>query len=220
MAARRPSLHIALRDGEAVTPTGSSGLASPFPNPRRAAPIAVVTPVGQNLGKMTRTVALLRAVNVGGTGKLPMAELKAMAEELGFEDVRTYIASGNLLFETSLKEAAAKDKLEKRLKDFAGKPVDVLVRTAKEMKEVVAGNPFAGEPGNRVVAIFLNEAPAQSALTEHKGLGDERIALGAREIYVHYPSGQGASRLVIPAAKSGTARNMNTVARLAEMAAR
>lgn len=165
-----------------------------------------------------KTIALLRAVNVGGTGKLPMAELKAMAGELGFENAQTYIASGNLLFDTGLKEAAVRSKLEKRLEDYAGKPVGVTVRTASEMAKVVADNPFASEPGNRVVAIFLNEAPAKSVLTDHKGLADERIALGNREIYVHYPTGQGTSRLVIPAAKAGTARNMNTVEKLAELA--
>jgi len=165
-----------------------------------------------------KTIALLRAVNVGGTGKLPMADLKAIAEELGFQNVRTYIASGNLLFDTGLDEATVKSKLEKRLEDYAGKPLGVMVRTAEEMAQAVSGNPFASESGNRVVAIFLDQAPPKSALTEHKGLNDERIALGSREIYVHYPSGQGTSRLLIPAAKAGTARNMNTVAKLAELA--
>ena len=165
------------------------------------------------------TIALLRAVNVGGTGKLPMAELKAMAEELGFENVRTYIASGNLLFDTTLSEAAVKSKLERRLEDYAGKPVGVMVRTAAEMRRVVADNPFAEEPGNRVVAIFLDERPSTSALTGHRNMNDERIALGRREIYIHYPDGQGSSRLAIVSAKTGTARNMNTIARLAELAA-
>jgi uncharacterized protein (DUF1697 family) len=165
-----------------------------------------------------KTIALLRAVNVGGTGKLPMAELKAMAEELGFDHARTSLASGNLLLDTKLDEAAVKAKLEKRLEDFAGKAVGVMVRSATEMAKAVADNPFAGEPGNRVVAIFLDEAPPKSALTEHKNLNDERIALGRREIYVHYPGGQGDSRLIIPAAKAGTARNMNTVEKLAELA--
>ena len=123
-------------------------------------------------------IALLRAVNVGGTGKLPMAELKAMASELGFENARTYIASGNLLFETTLKEAEAKSTLEARLAQYAGKPVGVMIRTAAEMAQVIAGNPFSGEPGNRVVAIFLDEPPPKSALTEHRGLDGERIALG------------------------------------------
>lgn len=165
-----------------------------------------------------KTIALLRAVNVGGTGKLPMAELKAMAEELGFKNAQTYIASGNLLFDTGLKEAGIKSKLGKRLEEYAGKPIGVLVRTAGEMSKVVADNPFRSEPGNRVVAIFLDKRPPRSALTDHKGLDDERIALGRREIYVHYPSGQGSSRLVIPAAKAGTARSMNTVAKLAALA--
>jgi uncharacterized protein (DUF1697 family) len=165
-----------------------------------------------------KTIALLRAVNVGGTGKLPMAELKAVAEELGFANARTYIASGNLLFDSGLDEAEVKSKLEKRLAAYAGKAVGILVRSAKEMAEIVAGNPFAEEPGNRVAAIFLDQAPPETALTEYRGLNDERVALGRREIYVHYPSGQGVSRLVIPAAKAGTARNMNTVVKLAELA--
>ena len=165
-----------------------------------------------------KTIALLRAVNVGGTGKLPMAELKAMAEELGLENTRTYIASGNLLFDTKLKESAVKAKLEKRLEDYAGKPVGVMVRTGTEMGKVVEDNPFRGEPGNRVVAIFLDEAPPKSALTEHKNRNDEKIALGRREIYIHYPGGQGTSKLIVPAAKAGTARNMNTVGKLAELA--
>lgn len=168
---------------------------------------------------MMKTIALLRAVNVGGTGKLPMAKLKAMAEELGFKDARTYIASGNLLFDADgLSEAAIKAKLEERLAEYADKPVGVMVRSAAEIAKVVKDNPFAKEPGNRVVAMFLDEAPPESALTDHKNLADERIALGRREIYVHYPEGQGPSRLIIPAAKAGTARNMNTVIKLAEMA--
>lgn len=166
-----------------------------------------------------KTIALLRAVNVGGTGKLPMAKLKAMAEELGFKDARTYIASGNLLFDADgLSEAAIKAKLEERLAEYADKPVGVMVRSAAEIAKVVKDNPFAKEPGNRVVAMFLDEAPPESALTDHNNLADERIALGRREIYVHYPEGQGPSRLIIPAAKAGTARNMNTVIKLAEMA--
>lgn len=167
---------------------------------------------------MTRYIALLRAVNVGGTGKLAMAELKGMAAEIGFANPRTYIASGNLLFDSDLGEAAVKARLEKRLEDYAGKPVGVMVRTGAEMARVAADNPFADQPGNRVVAIFLDEAPPASALSEHKGLKDERIALGRREIYVHYGDGMADSRLVIAAAKTGTARNINTVAKLAELA--
>jgi uncharacterized protein (DUF1697 family) len=167
---------------------------------------------------MTAFVALLRAVNVGGTGKLPMAELKRIAEELGFGSPRTFIASGNLLFTCDLSESEVRESLEGALGARMGKPVSVLVRTAREMAAIAAANPFADEPGNRVVAIFLDASPAKDTANVAKNVADERIALGRREIYVHFPRGQGPSKLQIPAAAKGTARNMNSVAKLAEMA--
>ena len=88
-------------------------------------------------------VALLRAVNVGGTGKLPMSDLKAMCEELGFESVRTFIASGNVVFTSRKSEAAIKAALEKQLAVYAGKPVGVLVRSADEMAQVLVGQPIS-----------------------------------------------------------------------------
>ena len=97
---------------------------------------------------MTMFVALLRAVNVGGTGKLPMSELKAMCEAAGFDEVRTYIASGNVVFRSDRTEADVKHTLETALQAYAGKPVGVLVRTAAEMAQVLAGNPFPLLPNN------------------------------------------------------------------------
>ena len=168
---------------------------------------------------MSAFIALLRAVNVGGTGKLPMSELKAMCEELGFASVRTYIASGNVVFTSRKSEAAIKAALEKRLEAYAGKAVGVLVRSAQEMAEVAANNPFPKAAPSRTMALFLGRAPPADTLSTVRGQKDEEIALGRREIYVHYGEGMGKSKLVIPAAKSGTARNMNTVAVLAKMAA-
>lgn len=164
-------------------------------------------------------IALLRAVNVGGTGKLPMADLRAMCEALGFQDVRTYIASGNLVFRTGLSEAKAKAALEAALRDYAGKPVGAVLRTAQDMAAALAANPFADAAPNRAVLIFLDAPPPADALDAVKHRKDEQIALGAREIYVHYGEGMADSRLVVPAAKAGTARNLNTVAKLIEMAA-
>jgi uncharacterized protein (DUF1697 family) len=168
---------------------------------------------------MAAFVALLRAVNVGGTGKLPMTELKAMCEELGFSAVRTYIASGNVVFTSRKSEAAIKAALEQRLRAYAGAPVGVLVRSAAEMAEVSAHNPFPKAAPNRTVAIFLDKAPPADALAGVRGRKDEELKLGRREIYVHYGDGMGTSKLVIPAAKLGTARNMNTIATLAKLAA-
>jgi len=168
---------------------------------------------------MTNYVVLLRAVNVGGTGKLPMTGLVSMCLDAGFTDPRTYIASGNVVFGSENSEAAVKAALEQRLAAYAGKPVGVLVRTSAEIIAVSDANPFPGEPGNRVAAVFLDGPPPADALEQAKGQADEIMHLGAREVYVFYPSGQGRSKLKIPAAANGTARNMNTVAKLAEMAA-
>jgi uncharacterized protein (DUF1697 family) len=168
---------------------------------------------------VTNYVALLRAVNVGGTGKLAMSELKAMCEAAGFAKVKTYIASGNVAFQSAEGEAKVKAALEAKLAAYAGKPVGVMVRTAAQMAAVLAANPFAGKAPNRTVAIFLDGAPPPNAATEVRHVKDEEIALGERELYVHFGEGMATSRLVIPAAKAGTMRNMNTVAKLADMAA-
>ncbi|HEX2364072.1 MAG TPA: DUF1697 domain-containing protein [Bradyrhizobium sp.] len=168
---------------------------------------------------MAAFVALLRAVNVGGTGKLPMSELKTMCEELGFTGVRTYIASGNVVFASRKTEAAVKAALEKRLAAYAGRAIGVMVRNAAEMAQVSADNPFPKAAPNRTMAIFLDAAPPKETLAAIRGKKDEEIKLGKREIYVHYGEGMAKSKLVVPAAKTGTARNMNTVAVLARMAA-
>jgi uncharacterized protein (DUF1697 family) len=167
---------------------------------------------------MAAFVALLRAVNVGGTGKLPMSDLKAICQELGFGTVRTYIASGNVVFTSRKSEAAVKAALEKQLATYAGKPVGVLVRSAAEMAQVLADNPFPKMAPNRTMVVFLDRAPPADTLADVRGRKDEDIRLGRREIYIHYGEGMAKSKLVIPAAKTGTARNMNTVAVLARMA--
>ena len=168
---------------------------------------------------MTAFVALLRAVNVGGTGKLPMADLRAMCERAGFEDVLTYIASGNVVFRSAASEGEARAALEAALAAHAGRPVGVLVRTAAEMAGVLSANPFPDADPSRTLAIFLDRAPAADAAEGATHRGTEEIRLGTREIYVRYGEDMGRSRLRIPAARAGTARNMNTVAVLARMAA-
>jgi uncharacterized protein (DUF1697 family) len=169
---------------------------------------------------MTRYVALVRAVNVGGTGKLPMGELKSMCSDAGFTRVETYIASGNVVFETRLAPAKVKAELETRLCTYAGKSVGVIVRTASEMAAVLKANPFPKAEARLTYVIFLDGPPPRDALDRAVGRKDEEMGLGRREIFVHYPSGMGRSKLKIPAAKTGTARNMNTVAKLAELAAK
>lgn len=168
---------------------------------------------------MTTYIALLRAVNVGGTGKLPMAELKSMCEQAGFLNVRTYIASGNVVFETARPAAKVKAALEALLEAYAGKRVDVMLRTGAEMAAVLAANPFPDAAPNRTIVVFLDAAPPADALDTVSHRKDEQLRLGTREIYVHYGDGMADSKLKIPAAARGTGRNINTVAKLAAMAA-
>ena len=168
---------------------------------------------------MTAYVALLRGVNLVGRSSLKMADLKAIADDLGLKSARTYIASGNLVFASSKTEEALRRALEKDVQDHMGKAVRVMLRAAGEMDAVAKDNPFPEVAGNRVQVFFLNEPPPTNLLETVRNQDDERVAAGVREVFVAYgEKGIGRSRLRIPAAEAGTARNMNTVAKLAQLA--
>jgi uncharacterized protein (DUF1697 family) len=166
---------------------------------------------------MPTHIALLRAVNVGGTGKLPMAELRALAEQLEFENPRTYIASGNLVFESALAANKARAKLEAALAAHLGKSIGVVVRSAAELRALLDANPFPDAPSNRVLVSLLNEPVPADWESDVRHKNGELIVAGKRELYVHYVDGQGASKLRIPAAEAGTARNLNTLRALLEL---
>lgn len=164
-------------------------------------------------------VALLRAVNVGGTGKLPMAELKAVCESLGFAGVKTYIQSGNVLFRSELGANEVRRKLEKALAERMGKAPGVLLRSRRELEAVAAKAPFPDAKPNFLLVTFLPEPPSADALDKLVAPDGEEVKIDGREIYIYYPNGSGRSKLKLPALKSGTARNLNTVRKLAELAA-
>lgn len=169
--------------------------------------------------KRTPYIALLRAVNVGGTGKLPMADLKAMCAELGFDAVRTYIASGNVIFDCAVSEEEVRGRLEERLERYAAKRVDVFVRTGEEMRDVARANPFPNALPKATIAMFLHAKPPTGVLRAVTGRADEQLQLGRREIYIAYgAAGMARSKLKLPPTLIGTTRNMNTVTTLAEMA--
>ncbi|MDF1680285.1 DUF1697 domain-containing protein [Ponticaulis sp.] len=167
---------------------------------------------------MATHIAFLRAVNVGGTGKLPMETLRCMCAEAGFENPRTYIASGNLVFESEKASEDACAILEQKLENYAGKPVGVIVRSPADVKAICENNPFPDAPGNKVIALLLPDTatPADTANVKHQQ--DEQIIASNREIYVHYASGQGKSRLKLEAQDRGTARNMNTLSKVYSLA--
>ena len=169
---------------------------------------------------MPTHVALLRAINVGGTGKIAMTDLRALCEGAGFASVRTYIQSGNVVFTSRLTELKVKAALEKALHAHFGKALSALVRSGPEMADVLKRNPFKNAAGNRVYVHFLDAAPAKGALEVVEGPDGEELHLSGRELFVHYAGGMGTSKLKLPKfIAAGTARNMNTAAKLAEMAA-
>ncbi|MDX0409958.1 DUF1697 domain-containing protein [Sinorhizobium medicae] len=165
-------------------------------------------------------VALLRAVNVGGTGKLAMADLMAACDELGFAAARTYMQSGNVVFRSDLPEAAVQAKLEQALAARMGKAPDVLLRSRRQLEDaaVKAGRLFDAKP-NFLLITFLPEPPAADAFERLVAPDGEEVRIDGREVYIHYPNGSGRSKLKVPALRPGTARNLNTVRKLAEMAA-
>lgn len=166
---------------------------------------------------MTGYVALLRAVNVAGTGKLAMADLRAMCAGLGWRNVRTFIASGNVLFECELPEAAVKAALETALLVHAGKHVAVFVRSAQEMADIVAANPFPDANGSRHMVDFYDAPPPPDLLDKLRDRAGERTALGLRELHVDYADNIRNTRLKIPDRDNRTGRNINSVRKIAAM---
>ncbi|YCI01402.1 DUF1697 domain-containing protein [Ensifer sp. D2-11] len=165
-------------------------------------------------------VALFRAVNVGGTGKLAMADLKAVCDELGFAGAKTFIQSGNVVFRSDLPEPAVQAKLEQALAAKMGKAPGVLLRSRRQLDDIAArAERFLDAKPNLLLITFLPEPPPADALDKLVAPDGEEVRIDGREIYVHYPNGSGRSKLKLPALRPGTARNLNTIRKLAEMAA-
>src|SRR6266516_3534930 len=147
---------------------------------------------------MAVQVALLRAINVGGTGKLAMTALRELCEKAGFDCVKTYIQTGNVIFKSPLPAAKVKAKLEQALTAKMGTPsATALIRTATELRAVVKRNPFKEAAPNRVIVLFLDETPAKNALSGLRIPGREKVELSGREVFIHYPDGMGRSKLKI-----------------------
>ncbi len=174
---------------------------------------------GVALPRVTNYVALLRAVNVGGTGALPMATLRAIGEECAFDNVRTYIASGNLLFESVLDEGEIKMTLEAKLAKLAERPVEVFVRSHAELAAIIAANPFPEAHGSRHLVYFQDNPPTAELIAKCRDIRGERLSLGVRELYVDYGEGIRFTKLKIPGKTERTARNVNTVTKLAGLLA-
>ncbi|GGB04501.1 DUF1697 domain-containing protein [Allosediminivita pacifica] len=159
---------------------------------------------------MPAYAAFLRAVNVSGTGKLAMEDLRRLIQEIGGRRAATYIASGNAVFEhDDDTPGAVKAALEARLEAFTRRAAGVMIRTTDDLDTVLSELPWPEADPKQLMVLFLDgpvpEDPEANQIT------DESIAPGPGCLYVHYPSGMGRSKLAYPAQKTGTARNLNTV---------
>jgi uncharacterized protein (DUF1697 family) len=169
-----------------------------------------------------RYVALLRGINVGGNKKVPMADLRALLEELGYEDVQTVLQSGNAVFRAPKPEP---DRIEAAIADRFGFDVRVLLRTGPELAEVVEGNPFPEvlqEDPKNLHVWFMDKSVEPEV--DPEAIAPERVAPGPKVLYVHHPNGAGRSEIskhlnarTLEGA-TVTARNWNTVLKLAELA--
>ena len=181
---------------------------------------------------MPTYVILLRAVNVGSTGKLPMADFRKLLADVKCTNVETYIQSGNAVVDAKCSAAALGKAVAAALTKYMGSAVPVLVRTHAELECVIKENPFAAEAaadGARVHAVFLSEVhPAakakelQQIVTKYPTRRD-RFHLSGNTLYLHLPDGAGESKFTAQSVDrilggTGTARNWNTVLKLREMA--
>jgi uncharacterized protein (DUF1697 family) len=183
---------------------------------------------------MATYVILLRAVNVGSTGKLPMAAFRKMLEDLGYRNVETYIQSGNAVVDATGSAASLCKAVAAGLQKLMGSAVPVMVRTHAELERAIAANPFAAEAaadGARVHVVFLSGVPA---VANGKGLElivtrnparRDRYHLAGDTLYLHLPDGAGESKFTAQALDrilgvTATARNWNTVLKLHTMSKR
>ncbi|MCW5717363.1 MAG: DUF1697 domain-containing protein [Bauldia sp.] len=179
-----------------------------------------------------RYAVFLRGVNVGGV-KVPMAELRAMAEAMGFSGVKTLLQSGNLVLADPKARPAAELEtlLEAEAKGAFGRAIDFMIRTPEELDAAIAANPFPemakDDPSHLVVHFLKGNAPDHAAIAALNAAisGPERAATAGRELYITYPDGIGTSKLSnsliekMLGKQRATGRNWNTVLKMAALLA-
>jgi uncharacterized protein (DUF1697 family) len=178
---------------------------------------------------MAVIISMLRGVNVGGHNKIKMEALRALYESLRLRDAQTYVQSGNVIFRTDERDVS---RLTKRIEDaiekkFGFRP-DVILRTAAEMREVIARNPFAKRRGiqpGKLLVSFLASDPGEEGREKIRQMkcDPEELRIEGREIYIYFPNGAGHSKLPWAGLgkmlkTAGTGRNWNSVTKMLEMA--
>ena len=166
---------------------------------------------------MATYVAFLRGVNLGPNNKISMPALRAMAEDLGYTDVATYINSGNLIISSPKKAATVEREIADAIKDTFGRPIDVAVRTPAQLKKLLAENPYPDGNPSQVTVAFLTKAPAADAKQKVAAVAKdyEPFTFSGQQVYVNYSQGIGKSKLAERFSAiigvSSTVRNIRTL---------
>jgi uncharacterized protein (DUF1697 family) len=169
---------------------------------------------------------MLRGINVSGKNRIKMEELRELYESLGFENVQTYVQSGNLIFESTETDAAKiSTKIEKKIERVFGFDVPVFVRTKSEFQRLIKNTPFAGKDTTKLHVTFLSEAPTNLPIDELNAAKakNEEFSISGKEIYLYCPNGYGITKLSNNFFErrlnvSATTRNWKTVSTLLSMA--
>jgi len=176
---------------------------------------------------MARLVALLRGINLGPRNRIAMADLRSRLEAAGYGDVRTHLQSGNVVLDTRQGPDRAARAIEKEIRDGFGLSIEVIVRAAGQIADVVAANPLGdvATNGSRHFVVFFAVEPVTDAIAEleQEDFAPEGLLARGREIYLWCPDGVRDSRVMKAAtrqrlAPTSTFRNWNTVAKLHELA--
>ena len=166
---------------------------------------------------MATYVAFLRGVNLGPNNKISMPALRAMAEDLGYTDVATYINSGNLIISSPKNAATVEQEIVKAIKDTFGRPIDVAVRTPAQLEKLLAENPYPDGNPSQVTVAFLTKAPAADAKQKVAAVAKdyEPFTFSGQQVYVNYSQGIGKSKLAERFSAiigvSSTVRNIRTL---------
>lgn len=173
-------------------------------------------------------IALLRGINVGGRNKVPMAELRALAADLGWVDARTYIQSGNLVFGAATQASALEGELEGAIEGRFGLSIPVIVRPARDWSSYLGTNPFpeaSGREPNLVMLALSKRPPREGAEDElgSRATEGERVRRVGDALWIHYAGGAGRSKLSPGSLDRAvgspvTTRNWRTACKLAELA--
>jgi uncharacterized protein (DUF1697 family) len=176
---------------------------------------------------MPTYIVLLRGINVGGHARVKMDALRELFEGLGFEGVKTYVQSGNVIFRSAKSASGLAKKIEDKMLSAFGIAVSVIVRTPEEVRSAIRNNPFLKQKDidlSKLHVTFLSEAPEKAAWKRLDGLtsGRDQFRGSGREIYLYCPDGYGVSKLSNNAFEKllsvrATTRNWNSVNKIYEM---